>query len=84
MVVVKIELWPHGDESKARQIGEARIALQSVNQDASVGSYDVELRHSGCYWGRPGNWKTGKLDAHTRELSPYHLVMRAIAACIGR
>lgn len=91
MVVVKIYLWPHGDESKARQIGEARIALVEHRSEGetgqlmkSIANYEVELRHAGSYWGKPGNWKTGKLMNHVRGLSPYHLVMRAIAACIGK
>lgn len=83
MVVVKIELWPHGDESQARQIGEARIALVAATEGGKVADYEVELRHAGHFWGRPGNWKEGKLSRHVRELSPYHLVMRAIRACIG-
>jgi len=84
MVVVKIELWPHGNESQAKQIGEARIALDGVTATAERGDYAVELRHAGRFWGKPGNWKTGRLHDHARELSPYHLVMRAIAACLGR
>lgn len=86
MVVVKIELWPHGDESQATQIGEARIALQPETHQPcnNTVDYEVELRHAGHYWGKPGNWKTGRLKNHYRDLSPYHLVMRAIAACIGR
>ena len=85
MVVVKIELWPHGNESEARQIGEARISLDSQSHDPNQNSadYQVELRHAGHYWGKPGNWKSGRLKNHHRDLSPYHLVMRAIAACLG-
>lgn len=84
MVVVKIELWPHGDYMKAKQIGEVKIALTEATPTGSHGSYEVELSHAGRYWGRPGVWKYGQLKNHVRELSPYHLVMRAIAACIGR
>jgi hypothetical protein len=84
VVVVKIELWPHGDSSKAKQIGQVNIALETVTQTEEIGDYSVELLHAGMYWGRPGNWKTGRLTGHRRMLSPYHLVMRAIAACIGR
>lgn len=84
MVVVKIELWPKGDQSAAKQIGEIRIALVASTDQGKTADYAVELRHAGRFWGRPGNWKTGKLLSHVRELSPYHLVMRAIAACVGR
>jgi len=84
MVVVKIELWPHGDASKAKPIGQVNITLESAAFDETIGDYSVELLHAGIYWDRPGNWKTGRVAGHRRELSPYHLVMRAIAACIGR
>jgi len=84
MVVVKIELWPHGNASQAKQIGQVNIALDPQTSSEEIGNYSVELLHAGIYWGRPGNWKTGRVSNHRRMLSPYHLVMRAIAACIGR
>jgi len=83
MVVVKIELWPGGDPSKARPLGEMRISNDGTGTEER-GNYDVELAHAGKYYGRPGNWKTGRAMGYLRTLSPYHLVQLALNATIGR
>lgn len=82
MVVVTIELWPHGDAEQARPLGVVKIALAAVSPDTKVGSYEVELSHAGRFWGRPGIWKSGFLARHFRDLSPYHLVKAAIEAAL--
>jgi hypothetical protein len=81
MVVVKIEIWPHGDESKAREIGRAKIANDNSGTSA-LGNYEIELSHSGAYAGRPGVWKRGRLSGFFRRSSPYHLVMLALGAVL--
>lgn len=43
MVVVKIELWPVGDESKARCLGKAEIALTGLSDDKQFGNYKFNL-----------------------------------------
>lgn len=81
MVVVKIELWPRGDERQAREIGRVRITNDGTG-DSQYGNYDAELAHAGRYAGRPGVWKRGRVGRHYRDLSPYHLVARALAAAL--
>ena len=81
MVVVKIELWPGGDESKCRTIGIAKIANDCTG-DSERGNYRVELSHSGSYFGRPGVWRRGRVFDHLRRLSPYHLVLDALKAAL--
>lgn len=80
MVVVKIELWPHGDESKARPLGVMHI-INDGTGTVEAGNYDVELKHAGNYFGKPGNWRTGRVVGYIRSLSPYHLVAMALRAC---
>lgn len=82
MVVVKIELWPHGDESKARPLGVAMIANDGTG-DVKTGSYEVQLAHAGRYFGKPGVWKRGRVESHNRQLSPYHLVLSSLKAALG-
>lgn len=82
MVVVRIELWPGGDESKARSLGTATITNNASGNDVN-GNYDVALSHSGIYIDRPGVWRTGKVIGHCRDLSPYHLVAKALANAAG-
>lgn len=80
MVVVKLELWPGGDESRKRKLGELRIANDGTGT-AENGNYNVELKHSGRYVNKPGNWRTGRVLGFTRDLSPYHLLVMALNAC---
>ncbi len=80
MVVVKIEIHPCGDATRARQIGEVRIANDGTGT-AEFGNYDVELLHSGAWWGTPGVYRRGKVLRFARNLSPYHLLARALKAC---
>lgn len=83
MVVVKIELWPKGDESKARQIGEVQI-INDGTGDLVNGNYKVNVKHGGSYFGKPGNYKSGRVTKFRRLLSPYHLVQRALNSALGR
>jgi hypothetical protein len=80
MVVVKIELWPHGKKEEARDLGVLMISNDGTGT-AGVCSYDVSIGHGGKYWGKPGAWKRGKVHGFRRQLSPYHLLARALDAC---
>jgi hypothetical protein len=80
MVVVKVELWPNGDETKARTIGRIKIANDGTGT-LERGNYNVELSHSGRYSNKPGVWKKGKVVGYRRlAQSPYHLVKMALTA----
>lgn len=82
MLVVRVELWPKGEASLARPIAEMRISNDATG-DYERANYDVELLHSGKYWGKPGAWKKGRVLGHLRKLSPYHLVLAALVKTIG-
>lgn len=80
MVVVRIEMWPHGDESKAYPLGAVFIANDGTG-DASLGNYDVTAVHAGAYFGkRKEPYKTGRVVGFLRKLSPYTLVAKALKA----
>lgn len=81
MLVVSIELWPHGDQAKAKPLGVAIITNDGTG-DKVAGNYDVKLSHSGKYFGKPGPYKTGTVKSHRRNLSVYHLVYKALKACL--
>lgn len=81
MVIVKIELWPHGQKDKAKLLGICKIT-NNLTGDLKHGNYDVELSHAGKYIKKKGFWKSGKVLRHRRSLSPYHLVYKAIKACL--
>jgi len=83
MLVVKIELWPKGDKSKAETIGVLTIANDGTGSTGS-GNYDCALSHSGKYFGKAGVWKTGRVVDHNRKLSPYHLVLKCLENALSR
>lgn len=84
MVVVKLELWPLGDPSKAEPLGEIRIANDGTGNRAR-GNYNVELAHSGRYAGKPGVWRKGRVEGYDRVgLSPYHLILAGLESALGR
>ena len=81
MIVVRIELWPFGDPEKARLLCICKI-VNDLSGDLKHGNYNVELSHAGKYIDKKGVWKTGRIEHHKRSLSPYHLVYKALKACL--
>lgn len=87
MVVVRIELWPHGDQQKSKTIGVMTITNNGTGTGTTeFGNYLVSLGHAA---GAPEHlkkkrscYKIGKLTGFMRSLSPYHLVIRAIKAAL--
>lgn len=82
MLVCKLEMWPHGDETKAREIG--RVLIANADGTESRGSYDVVMPKSPEYARRKGVWKRGRVtDFPRQKLGPHDLLLRALVACIG-
>ena len=81
MIVVTIEMWPHGQQESSKILGVCTIS-NDLSGTKELGNYKVSLSHSGKYIERKGTWKTGKVKNHKRNLSPYHLVYKALRACL--
>ena len=47
MIVVKVELWPGGHESHAKEIGRLLIHNMTYARDAKIGNYGVRLLRKG-------------------------------------
>lgn len=47
MIVVKIELWPFGFESRKKEIGRMLIDNQGVNETGKRGDYRVRVLRKG-------------------------------------
>jgi hypothetical protein len=41
MLVVKLEIWPHGNEGRAREIGRMQVA--NVGGDVTIGDYSAAI-----------------------------------------
>ena len=85
MIYVRIEMWPKGDMSCARLLGEAKLCNEGgTNQ---VADYSVVLLKSPEY-ARAGNvgkaWKRGEVKGFKRlKLGHWDLLFRALAATVG-
>lgn len=79
MLVVTIELWPRGDESRKRHLGTARIVNDGTGT-ADSGNYRVELSK----WGRPKSvWRQGTVRGFPRRRrGPWDLLYRALGAAV--
>lgn len=80
MIVLKIELWPHGDSSKARSLGLGIIVNEGTG-DPTHGNYFVSLRSAGK---QARKWKEGKVAMFPRKrLLAWDLIYRALHATIS-
>ena len=57
MIVIRLELWPRGEESQKRLLGLAQIA--NVGGTVDLGDYDATIFKSPEHATRPGVWKRG-------------------------
>lgn len=86
MIVVRIEMWPKGDQSKARLLGEGRICNEGGT--AELGEYSVNLLRSPEY-AKPTNvgksWRKGRIERFPRlKLGPWDLLLRGLVSAIGK
>jgi len=91
MLVVKVELWPHGREDKATELVRMFLANDGTSRDPKIGHYNVAVMRKGE---KRAPWKhgdglsptakpirTGRVEGHAK--SAYHvlrLVTRGIRA----
>lgn len=85
MIVVRIELWPKGDESRKREIGVGHIT--NVGGTAARGDYKVKLLKSPEYAKRDGIWRSGEVHRFPRGgkvFGPWDLLLLALSAALGQ
>jgi hypothetical protein len=85
MLVVRIELWPFGDQTKARLLGEGRICNEGGDQN--TGEYSVNLLRSPEYAKQANvgkSWRKGRVFGFPRlKLGPWDLLLRCLVAAVG-
>ncbi len=77
MIVIRVELWPGGWPSKARELMRMHITNDATGSDKR-GNYRVELFRRG----RQGVLRMGRVEDFPRR--SYHigrLLLRALATC---
>lgn len=80
MLVIKVELWPHGDESRKKNLGIAHIANDGTG-NLSRGNYWVKL----FKWDTGKRvWKEGEFKDFPRiKLGPWDILYRALSVTVG-
>jgi hypothetical protein len=89
MIVVKVEMWPGGDERRAEEFSRAYIANEvttTVSTQGRQGTYTVRLM--GGIWGRPDclkrTWKMGKVEGFDRvKQGVWDLIYLALRDTVG-
>lgn len=61
MLVIKMELWPFGDETKAQEIARCNIANDATG-DEDTGNYNIALFNG------KRRWKRGRVERFPRRL----------------
>lgn len=79
MIVIRVELWPFGDKTKARHLGTALIA--NDGGDRRTGHYWVKLFSRGK---RKRLWKEGVVADFPRlRLTAWDLLYRSLRNILG-
>lgn len=87
MMVIRIELWPRGDEARKREIGRAHITNVGGSADAAIGHYDVELFKSLEYAKSEGIWREGRVMNFPRrggQFGTWDLLLLALLSALGQ
>lgn len=83
MIIVKIELWPYGDESKKSDLGRIEIAndvTKTLTTGGSKGDYKVTLFQRG---GKRVWRSLDIIDFPRKRLTAYDLVYRILKDVVG-
>lgn len=78
MIVVKVEMWPHGDESKAYELGSAVIVNQGGRAGDTHGNYTAGF-HRGKGTATERTTKFADVEHFPRKrLNVWHLIARCL------
>lgn len=91
MIVIKVEMWPGGDESRAKEFGRAVITNKmgrTMETGGGKGDYTVSL-HGGV-WGmehykpRGNPWKQGSIEDFDRvNRGAWDLIFLCLRRVVG-
>lgn len=85
MIVVKLEMWPGGDEARAYTLGRTYIWNEGTTDDPSKGNYGVAVMRKGCEYSHPINasarTRSGEVKNYPRlSYNVWRLIIRALKA----
>lgn len=78
MIVIKVEIWPFGDEKKGREIGRLHIVNDGTQTGTDIGDYDVFAGHPETH--RDDAFEQARVEGHQRAKGIWPLLKRAVNA----
>lgn len=82
MIVIKIELWPLGFESRAREIGRMTLTNDGTSEDPKRGNYTAKVMRRGTI---DKVQRTARVEDYPRQsYSIWELVRRALNTTYGK
>jgi hypothetical protein len=80
MVVVKVEMWPRGNESESYSLGTLTIALDPGTSTPTLRNYTWRITR----FRDKGTWKSGRIEGHTpKTRGPWDLIFRILKGVVG-
>lgn len=66
MIHIRMELWPGGDKSKAKSLGEAIIHLRETRNNKEIGNYTFKIFKGTFFSPSQGTWKKESVEGFPR------------------
>lgn len=81
MIVLKLEMWPRGDQAKAYPIATMAVSLDPKTAGSNTSrSYNWRISRQG----NKGTWKSGYVEGHNKNLrGPWDLIYRILKDAVG-
>jgi hypothetical protein len=80
MVVVKVQMWPRGNEAEAYSLGTLTIALDPGTSTPTLRDYTWRITR----FKDKGTWKSGRIEGHTpKTRGPWDLFFRILRDVVG-
>ncbi|MBF0445249.1 MAG: hypothetical protein HQL68_06640 [Magnetococcales bacterium] len=76
MIVIKVEVWPSGDEHQKREISRANIWNISADKDADIQDYQYAIVEPDSFDGN--SVRQGKVLHHNWKQSAWELIRKMI------
>lgn len=77
MIIIKVEIWPFGDESAAREIARGKI-INDGTGNKELGNYNAEFYE----WPWQGPVLGDRVEGHYRKSSVWLLIKKALKEII--
>lgn len=86
MIVVKLEMWPHGNEDRKYDLGRMYIANTGEHGNKNLGNYDAKVCRKGCYgfedWDLIKATREGEVKDYPRlSYNIWRLIAKALLSC---